>query len=97
MTTPLETFANAGGVHLARAVLAELAENIAGVVAEQVHPPAPNPDPFTAGKDRQRAETPPQHTQAITPAASALKGDRVLWRAFVSWLREVFFGKRDTQ
>src|SRR5215468_12595824 len=53
VTGPLETFANAGGVHLARAVLAEFAENIARVVAEQVHPPAANPDPFTAGKDRQ--------------------------------------------
>jgi len=97
VTGPLETFANAGGVHLARAVLAEFAENIARVVAEQAPPPAANPDPFPAGKDRQRAETPPQHNQAITPAVSALKGGRVVWRAFVSWLREVLFGKRDAR
>jgi uncharacterized protein len=97
VTGPLETFANAGGVHLARAVLAEFAENVARVVAEQAYPPAPEPDPLTAGRDRERAETPPQHNQAITPAASALKGGRVLWRAFVSWLREVLFGKRDAQ
>jgi carbon monoxide dehydrogenase subunit G len=97
VTGPLETFANAGGVHLARAVLAEFAENVARVVAEQAHPPAPEPDPLTAGRDRERAETPPQHNQAITPAASALKGGRVLWRAFVSWLREMLFGKRGAQ
>src|SRR5271169_463294 len=29
VTGPLETFANAGGVHLARAILAEFAENVA--------------------------------------------------------------------
>lgn len=95
VTGPLETFANAGGVHLARAVLAEFAENVARVIAEQAHPPAPEADPLTARRDR--AETPRQHNQAITRAASSLKGGRVLWCAFVSWLREVLFGKRDTQ
>src|SRR5215472_2337248 len=82
VTGPLETFANAGGVHLARAVLAEFAENVATVVAEQAHPPAPGPDPLTASMDTERGET-TQRNQAITPAASALKGGRVLWRAFV--------------
>jgi uncharacterized protein len=35
VTGPLETFANAGGAHLARAILAEFAENVAKLVAEQ--------------------------------------------------------------
>jgi uncharacterized protein len=35
VTGPLETFANAGGVHLARALLAEFAENLAKLMAAQ--------------------------------------------------------------
>ena len=34
VTGPLETFANAGGVHLARAILAEFAENVAKLIPE---------------------------------------------------------------
>jgi carbon monoxide dehydrogenase subunit G len=35
VTGPLETFANAGGVHLARAILAEFAVNVAKLMAAQ--------------------------------------------------------------
>ena len=35
VTGPLETFANAGGVHVARALLAEFAENLAKLMAAQ--------------------------------------------------------------
>jgi len=35
VTGPLETFANAGGVHVARALLAEFAKNMGALVAEQ--------------------------------------------------------------
>jgi uncharacterized protein len=35
VTGPLETFANAGGVHLARAILAEFAANLAKLMAAQ--------------------------------------------------------------
>ncbi len=35
VTGPLETFANAGGVHVARAILAEFAENMARTIAHQ--------------------------------------------------------------
>ncbi len=38
---PLETFANAGGVHVARALLAEFSSNIARLVAERQPAPAP--------------------------------------------------------
>src|SRR6266851_4680590 len=44
VTGPLETFANAGGVHLARVILAEFAENVAKVIGEQsAVSPHPNP------------------------------------------------------
>src|SRR5438874_3321624 len=50
VTGPLETFANAGGVHLARAILAEFAGNVAKLVAEQAREAtAPYPDPVPAG------------------------------------------------
>lgn len=35
VTGPLETFANAGGVHVARALLAEFSKNMAAIVAER--------------------------------------------------------------
>ncbi len=35
VTGPLETFANAGGVHVARAILAEFAKNMGALVAER--------------------------------------------------------------
>src|SRR5882672_10158476 len=47
VTGPLETFANAGGVHLARAILAEFAENVAKLVVVQgTASPHPNPPPL---------------------------------------------------
>ncbi len=61
---PLETFANAGGVHVARALLAEFASNI----ARQVAPVAAAP-------------------VAAPPPASEISGFRLLWWAFLSWLR----------
>src|SRR4051794_40847973 len=72
VTGPLETFANAGGVHLARAILAEFAENVAKLVAEQAaagpHPTPPPPageavtrsaPPPPAGEDATRSDNPP--------------------------------------
>ena len=91
VTGPLETFANAGGVHLARAILSEFAENVVKLVAEQARSPAEGSDPVTAGGDGESA------AHEAAPAASELSGGRVLWRAFISWLRDVFFGKRDAR
>jgi uncharacterized protein len=61
---PLETFANAGGVHVARALLAEFAANISKQVGEA-----------------------PAVTVAAPPPAAEISGFRLLWRAFLSWLR----------
>jgi carbon monoxide dehydrogenase subunit G len=92
VTGPLETFANAGGVHLARALLAEFAENVAKLVAEQAREAtAPDPEPLTADEEM---AGPRQNGQPITSAATELSGGKILWRAFVSWLRQIFFGKR---
>ena len=68
---PLETFANAGGVHVARALLAEFSANMAKKVAEQ-SPAVP----------------PVEATPLAAPAPAAeISGFRLLWRAFLSWLR----------
>jgi hypothetical protein len=98
VTGPLETFANAGGVHLARAILAEFAENVAKLVAEQAgEATAAPPDPLAAGEERERAAPGQDNGQPTTAAAPELSGGKILWRAFVSWLRQVFFGKREAQ
>jgi hypothetical protein len=96
VTGPLETFANAGGVHLARAILAEFTENVVKLVAEQAgDATAPHSNPLTAAGDR--AAPGQDNGQPITAAAVQLSGGKILWRAFVSWLRQVFFGKREAQ
>ncbi|MPZ30900.1 MAG: hypothetical protein GEV13_07860 [Rhodospirillales bacterium] len=78
---PLETFANAGGAHVARALLGEFSTNLARLVAER-RPAAP--DAAAAA-----TETPP------TPPAAELNAGNLMWRAFLSWLRSLF-EKRET-
>ena len=77
---PLETFASAGGVHVARALLAEFAKNMAAVVAARtvVIPPAD--------------ASPAQPAAPTVPAAPTayLRGDKLLWHAFLGWLRQLF-------
>jgi hypothetical protein len=74
---PLETFASAGGVHVARALLAEFAKNMATVVAAK-----------RAGS-AQSGATAPVPASAPVPAAAELQGGRLLWRAFLGWLRQL--------
>lgn len=79
VTGPLETFANAGGVHLARSLLAEFAANMAKLVGERAAPAAQaSAEPASAAAPSQRA--------AVLPAG------RIFWRALVAWLRQVFLG-----
>ncbi|MGH7096628.1 MAG: SRPBCC family protein [Stellaceae bacterium] len=80
VTGPLETFANAGGVHLARAILAEFAENMAKLVAGRSAPAA-------------EAQTEPAAAPNPPSQAGELRAGGILWRAFLSWLRQVFRGK----
>ncbi|MFO0153428.1 MAG: SRPBCC family protein [Alphaproteobacteria bacterium] len=91
VTGPLETFANAGGVHVARALLAEFANNMANramaaapasaPVVEQSAPEAP------AATAPAAAAPPPPPPPA--PAAE-LNAFGLLWRAFLSWISSLF-------
>src|ERR1700747_3259365 len=65
VTGPLETFANAGGVHVARAILAEFAENVARLMAAQTIGATGKQAPFAEAA----ATTPP-------PEALALQAER---------------------
>jgi hypothetical protein len=83
---PLETFANAGGVHVARALLAEFSANLAKLVAER----RPAAAPAVAAAPAE-APAPPS---APPPPAAELSAGNLLWRAFLSWLRSLT-GKRE--
>ena len=92
VTGPLETFANAGGVHVARALLTEFSGNMARVVAERRGVAASMHD---AGGNA-AASAPERHgmsqpASAPSPAAAGeLSAARLLWRAFLSWLNDLF-------
>lgn len=89
VTGPLEGFANAGGVHVARALLEEFSANLTRVVAER-HGPAPEAAaPETAASDSAAPE-PAAPPSAPPPPPREIAGGRLLWRAFVSWLRSLF-------
>ena len=83
---PLETFANAGGVHVARALLAEFSSNMARKVAE--HAPAPeNVPPVEAAPLAAPSSAAAPSPAPPRPAAAELSGFGLLWRAFLSWWR----------
>ena len=87
VTGPLETFANSGGMHVARALLAEFSANLASRVGE----PGAEAAIETENKDS-AAEAPPTETTAAPPsrAAPELRGGKFIWRAFLSWLKGLF-------
>jgi uncharacterized protein len=109
VTGPLETFANAGGVHLARAILAEFADNVARLMAEQKIGATGEAAPLAAAAVTESPPPPeslaPQAvrgaaqpaTTASRPAAAELSGGKILWRILVSWLRQVFSRKREAR
>jgi carbon monoxide dehydrogenase subunit G len=89
VTGPLETFANAGGVHVARALLAEFSGNMARVVAER----RGTAIPAQTGSDTPAAPTNGSSPQQRIPApavAGELSAVRLIWRAFLSWLNHLF-------
>jgi carbon monoxide dehydrogenase subunit G len=90
VTGPLETFANAGGVHVARALLAEFSANMAKIVAERSatavqarSAPAGEPSPQTASAAQSDSNSRPAVAREISAA-------RILWRAFLTWLQDLF-------
>jgi carbon monoxide dehydrogenase subunit G len=100
---PLETFANAGGVHVARALLGEFAKNMQALVAERQAAAAPPSAPSAPVSVEDTPATPsaPAATvpSAATPApppprqAAELTAFTLLWAALKSWLASLF-GKR---
>ncbi|MDP3136228.1 MAG: SRPBCC family protein [Burkholderiaceae bacterium] len=79
---PLAMFANAGGVHLARAMLAQFAANLAALVAG----PAPV---HTDGADVSMAPAPAtQPAGQREPARPAASGFQLLWDALLRWWRD---------
>jgi carbon monoxide dehydrogenase subunit G len=91
VTGPLETFANAGGVHLARAILAEFAGNMARLAAER---PAPE-TPAAAGQilDPSTPHPSPPPPTGERTGEGELRGGALLWRAFLGWLKQLLFAK----
>ena len=76
VTGPLETFANSGGVHVARALLAEFAQNLTSLVAE---------------RGGNAAAEPAADVPVSQPApAREIGGFGLLWKAFVSWINSLF-------
>lgn len=105
VTGPLETFANAGGVHVARALLSEFSANMAKLVAERDGAIASAPAASNGGTVTPPAAAAPAvaDTNTAAPAAPArpaspspsprvateLSATRLLWLAFKSWLRDL--------
>ncbi len=107
VTGPLETFANAGGVHLARAILAEFAGNMAKLAQERPVPmPEPEMDgrlaphpPGDAGPSLSRQDGERVGVRGLASAGSSaapLHGGALLWRAFLGWLKQLFSAKGKT-
>jgi carbon monoxide dehydrogenase subunit G len=74
---PLETFASAGGVHIARALLREFAENLTKFVEQQQGAAATDTATQSA-------------TPAAAPKAAAISARALLWKAFQHWLKSLF-------
>jgi len=81
---PLETFANAGGIHVARALLGEFSANMAKRVGEQSAPSATTVPPDGAAT---LAAPPPAAAPSPPPEQAEISGFGLLWKAFLSWLR----------
>lgn len=84
VTGPLETFVNAGGVHVARALLEEFSINLTNLVAERQGGGAPTATPSEIEEASAQSATPrPAH-------ATELGALSLLWKAFRGWLANVF-------
>ena len=90
VTGPLETFANAGGVHVARALLAEFANNMANRAMAAA--PLATPTASDNGADAPSMAAAPAAPPAPPPPAPAaeINAFGLLWRAFLSWLSSLF-------
>lgn len=92
VTGPLEGFANAGGVHVARALLAEFSENLAKVVSDSgyaAEPAAPEAEAPVVAADLQATPEPSTPKQS----AGELSASGLLWRIIKSKISQIF-GKK---
>jgi uncharacterized protein len=97
VTGPLETFANAGGVHVARALLAEFSQNVVKLITTEGDP-APEAEAIPLVEP----QTPAQQVRALAatsaeapaPATTELRGGTLLWRAALLWLKQLFDRQR---
>lgn len=92
VTGPLETFANAGGVHVARALLAEFSTNLTRLVAERR--PAAAPETLAVAAEAPTPPPPSASPPAPEPRATELRAGTLIWRAFLSWLRSLTGGSQ---
>ena len=91
VTGPLETFANAGGVHVARALLAEFANNMANRAMAALPAAAPPAEQAAPEAPAAAAPAAPAPLPPPPPAPAAeLNAFGLLWRAFLSWLSSLF-------
>lgn len=93
VTGPLETFANAGGVHVARALLAEFSENLARLIRERSAAPEPQPEATAdaaASVGAPAAAAPAPMPPPAPAAAAELSALGLLWRIVKTWLRSLF-------
>ena len=90
VTGPLETFANAGGVHVARALLAEFANNMANRAMAAA--PLATPTASDTGAHAPSMAAAPAAPPAPPPPAPAaeINAFGLLWRAFLSWISSLF-------
>jgi hypothetical protein len=64
--------------------------------AEQVREAtAAHPDPLSRSGEKERTTQRQESEKPTAAVGPALSGGKILWRTFVSWLRPVFFGKRE--
>lgn len=80
VTGPLETFANAGGVHVARALLAEFSANMAKMVAERRAASAEGLGTVAAGSTSLASAMPagPDAVTTIVPETAAVSQTRAM-------------------
>jgi carbon monoxide dehydrogenase subunit G len=84
---PLETFANAGGVHVARALLQEFSGNIVKVIAERQGAAVSVEDAAQAAAETSAPQASPPPRPAPQAEISAF---RIAWLALKSWFNGLF-------
>jgi carbon monoxide dehydrogenase subunit G len=99
LTGPLEGVVNAGGIQVARALLAEFAQNVAKLLSGDDGMPAPDAEAIPLVEPQtitQQARAVAVHAAAEAPVSPQPGGGQMTWRTSVSWLRQRLFGKSGT-